>query len=137
MLSRLETLDREQLRGLEAYEREIAEQQLNARIAMMRATLDSVRVVHPPNEDDGVVRFGSTVVLRWRDGKIQTVRLVGPDEADVKAGFLSVESPLARILLGHTEGTFVEIERPAGVDEALVEKVTRDAAESTHRSAKT
>ena len=31
---------------------------------------------------DGVVRFGSTVTLKWSDGRAQPVRLVGPDEAD-------------------------------------------------------
>ena len=76
-----------------------------------------------PETADGIVRFGSTVTLRWSDGRAQTVRLVGPDEADVKSGRLSIEAPLARALLDAREGSEIEVERPRGVEEATVESV--------------
>lgn len=91
------------------------------RLALVLATLESVRVVTPP-EPDGTVRFGSTVTLEWDDGRTQVVRLVGPDEADGKN--VSVESPLARTLLEHHEGDEVEVERPRGVAVAVIQRVT-------------
>lgn len=123
-LERLESEGRAALRAMTVeHEREQAKRQLEARVAMISATLESVRVVQPPEQDDGVVRFGSVVTLAWRDGREQTVRLVGPDEADVKQGRLSIESPLARALLDAKEGSTLEVERPRGVEEATVTRV--------------
>jgi transcription elongation factor GreB len=96
---------------------------LDARVATVSATLQSVRVVQPEVVNDGVVRFGSTVTLRWRTGRSQTVRLVGPDEADVKGGRVSVEAPLARAMLEQRRGDTIELERPRGVEAAVIEAV--------------
>ncbi len=93
--------------------------QLEHRLAVVAATLESVRVVEPP-PPDGTVRFGSEVTLAWGDGQTQRVRLVGPDEADGKEGRISVESPLARALLEHREGDELEIDRPRGVATATL-----------------
>ncbi len=82
------------------------------RLAVLNATLESVRVVTPPPRD-GMARFGSTVTLEWDDGRVQVVRLVGPDEASGQN--ISVESPLARMLLEQKEGDEVEVTRPRGV----------------------
>lgn len=65
---------------------------------------------------DGRVRFGSTVTLARSDGRRQTFRIVGEDEADPSRGTLSHISPLARALTGRGVGDVV----PAGDDEAEV-----------------
>lgn len=90
------------------------------RLALVNATLESVRVVTPPPRD-GTVRFGSTVTLAWDDGRTQVVRLVGPDEA--QGQHISVESPLARTLLEQKEGDEVEVTRPRGVAVARLVRV--------------
>jgi|GEM_PF-1476487 transcription elongation factor GreB len=95
---------------------------LDHRLALVTATLESVRVVEPPPVD-GTVRFGSEVTLEWEDGKTQTVRLVGPDEADGKDGRISIESPLARTLLEQHEGDEVEVIRPRGIATATLVSV--------------
>ncbi len=82
------------------------------KLAVVTATLESVRVVEPPPKD-GTVRFGSTVHLEWDDGRRQVVRLVGADEAGGQN--ISVESPLARTLLEQREGEEVEVNRPRGI----------------------
>lgn len=123
-LEALESAGRAAVRAMTVeHEREQAKRQLEAQLAMINATLESVRVVTPPEQDDGVVRFGSVVTLTWSDGREQTVRLVGPDEADVKTGQVSIESPLARALLDAKEGMSIEVERPRGVEEATVTRV--------------
>lgn len=94
---------------------------LDHRLALLSATLASVRVVEP--RPDGKVRFGSTVALRWKGGREQALSIVGPDEADAKDGRVSIDSPLARSLLGLGEGDTVEIERPRGVEEVTVVRV--------------
>lgn len=94
--------------------------QLDHRLALLGATLENVKVVNVP-PPDGVVRFGSTVTLAWEDGKQQRLRLVGPDEAGGES--ISVESPLARVLLEQREGDEVEVVRPRGVASATLLKV--------------
>jgi transcription elongation GreA/GreB family factor len=57
-----------------------------------------------PLLEDGKVQFGRTVEIEREDGRKQTFRIVGEDEADPAQGSVSYVSPLARALLGKTEG---------------------------------
>jgi transcription elongation GreA/GreB family factor len=98
-----------------------ARAQLEHRLALVQATLESVRVVEPAGSP-GVARFGCTVELAWEDGRFQTLELVGPDEADGRAR-VSVESPLGQALLGQPEGSTVEIDRPRGPASATIRAV--------------
>jgi transcription elongation GreA/GreB family factor len=50
------------------------------------------------------VAFGSAVTFRRHDGRVQTYRIVGEDEADPKAGSISFVSPVARMLIGKAVG---------------------------------
>ena len=82
------------------------------RTAMARATRDlrywSARrasaQLTEPELTAGVVQFGVTVEIAREDGRRQTFRLVGEDEADPKAGSVSYLSPLAAALLGKAVG---------------------------------
>ncbi len=82
------------------------------RTAMARATRDlryftarlgSAQRIDPVTSPDRVV-FGCTVTIERQDGRIQTFRIVGEDEADPAAGSISYVSPLARVLMGKSEG---------------------------------
>ncbi|MBN8974023.1 MAG: transcription elongation factor GreA [Xanthobacteraceae bacterium] len=55
------------------------------------------------------VAFGSTVTFRRDDGRVQTYRIVGEDEADPKAGSISFVSPVARLLLNKAVGDEVTV----------------------------
>ncbi len=68
-----------------------------------RATAELV----PPPEDTDVVRFGSTVTIGRDDGRRQTFRIVGEDEANPAAGTLSYVSPVAHALIGKSVGDVV------------------------------
>ncbi|WP_431320174.1 transcription elongation factor GreA [Rhizobium sp. YTU87027] len=56
-----------------------------------------------------IVAFGSTVTFSRDDGRVQTYRVVGEDEADPKAGSISFVSPVARTLIGKTIGDVVSL----------------------------
>ncbi len=60
--------------------------------------------VVPPRDGDGTVGFGSTVTFARDDGRVQTYRIVGEDEADPSAGSISYASPIARALSGKMVG---------------------------------
>ena len=68
----------------------------------------SAQVVHPP-EDASEVHFGSTVTIQRDDGRRQTFRIVGEDEADPARGTISYVSPLAKALTGKGVGDVVQV----------------------------
>lgn len=67
----------------------------------------TAKVVADPVSAD-TVAFGSTVTFRRADGRVQTYRIVGEDEADPRAGSISFVSPIARLLLGKAVGDEIE-----------------------------
>ncbi len=110
--------------GLEAIERELARLQsahaaavqTGDKAAIAAALRDlryftarraSAQVIEPP-PDMSEVHFGATVTVQRADGRTQTFRIVGEDEAEPARGTLSHVSPLARALLGKRVGDSVE-----------------------------
>lgn len=68
----------------------------------------SAQVIPAPTSND-VVAFGSTVTFEREDGRVQTYRIVGEDEADPKAGSISFVAPVARGLMGKSVGDVISI----------------------------
>jgi transcription elongation GreA/GreB family factor len=79
----------------------------------------TAQVVEPP-ADRSEVHFGSTVTILREDGRRQTYRIVGEDEADPSAGTLSYVSPVAQALMGKQVGDVVE----AGAAEAEIVEIS-------------
>ena len=73
-----------------------------------RARRASAEVVKPP-ADKSTASCGMTISLRRVDGREQSFRIVGEDEADPSRGTVSYGSPLARAVLTHGPGETVEI----------------------------
>ncbi|HEX5746228.1 MAG TPA: GreA/GreB family elongation factor [Archangium sp.] len=94
------------------------------RTRQLATTLEEVKVVDAEHPDEEHVYFGAWVTLEDEEGEETAYRIVGPDEADVKSGRLSVESPLARALLGKEPGESVRVERPRGAMEYTVTSVS-------------
>ncbi len=64
----------------------------------------------------GRVVFGATVdVFEEEENQEHTFQIVGEDEADYKEGLISVSSPMARALIGKTEGDVASVETPKGM----------------------
>ena len=64
---------------------------------------------------NGKVVFGATVLLADEDsGEESTYQIVGEDEADIKSGRISVNSPIARALIGKLQGDVAVVKTPAG-----------------------
>lgn len=98
----------------------------SARLQQIHAVLASVQVQAVEPDPEGRILFGAWVELADDEGRIQRYRLVGPDEADAREGRLSVQSPLARALLGKREGAVVLFDRPLGEVELTVVSVRYD-----------
>lgn len=75
-------------------------------------------------ENSGKVIFGVTVTIVDVDTDEEKVyQIVGDDEADIKQGKLSVNSPIARGLIGREEGDTVQIDTPGGTKEYEIDHV--------------
>ena len=75
---------------------------------ILEARRASAEIVKPP-ADKSKASFGMTITLRRNDGREQSFRIVGEDEADPSRGTVSYVSPLARAVLTHEPGDTVEI----------------------------
>jgi transcription elongation factor GreA len=86
------------------------------RIKEIEHKLASAEVIDPARlSNTGKVVFGASVELEDQaDGARVTYQVVGEDEADIRAGRISVTSPIARALVGKSEGEVVDVAAPGG-----------------------
>jgi transcription elongation factor GreA len=98
---------------------------IEGRIAEIEAKLANAQVIDVlALEPSDRVVFGATVDLVDEDtGEELSYRIVGQDEADIKAGLLSINSPIARALVGKREGDVVVVDIPAGSRSLEIVKV--------------
>lgn len=94
--------------------------ELDRRLRFLSERMDELTVVEPRPHPTGRAYFGAWVALEDEEGGEHVYRLVGPDETDARAGWISVEAPLGRALLGKAEGDVVLVRRPAGTVEVTV-----------------
>ena len=92
---------------------------IEGRISDVEAKLANAQIINPALLDtDGRCVFGATVELEdVTNREVVTYQIVGDDEADIKAGKISISSPLARALLGKYSGDVAEVQAPGGVHE--------------------
>ncbi len=89
---------------------------IEGRIQELEGKLGSAEIIDVTQmQNTGKVIFGATIDLEDEDsGAKQTYQIVGEDEADIKAGRISVGSPIARALVGKSQGDSVEVTTPGG-----------------------
>ena len=87
---------------------------LETKIARLREKIAAAVVVEDAPVADGVVGFGSTVVVREEDGAERTWRIVSSHDANPAEGRLSAESPVAVALLGRGPGEKASVSLPRG-----------------------
>jgi len=90
---------------------------IEGRIQDLDGKLAAAQIIDPASLDaDGKVVFGATVDLEDEDsGTKVTYQIVGDDEADLKLGFVSISSPIARALIGKEAGDVAEVQAPGGI----------------------
>ena len=89
---------------------------IEGRIAEVEGKLANAQIIDPTALDaDGRVVFGATLELEDMDGgQTVTYQIVGDDEADLKQGKISLNSPVARALIGKYAGDVAEVQTPGG-----------------------
>jgi len=97
--------------------------QIDARIRFLTKRLAELVVVDRLPADRAKIFFGAWVGLEDPDGTPSRYRIVGPDEFDPGKNFISIDSPMAKALLGRTEGDEVVVARPEGTGRYVVTSV--------------
>ena len=89
--------------------------EIDRRVRFLRQRLDGLKVVAGPPPDRSRAFFGAWVTIEDTEGSLRRHRIVGPDEFDRVPGYLSMDAPLGRALLGKRIGDELEVQLPGGV----------------------
>lgn len=97
---------------------------IEGRIAELEGKIPALQVIDPKTVAGDRIVFGATVTLYNEDEDSSvTYQIVGDDEADIKKNLISVSSPIARALIGKSEGDTVKFMAPKGQVTFEVEEV--------------
>jgi transcription elongation factor GreB len=88
--------------------------EIDRRVRFLSKRLDNLIVVTEAPSDPKRVFFGAWVTLEDEDGEEVTYRIVGPDESDMNKGWISMEAPVAKALMGKRLDDEVLVRRPKG-----------------------
>ena len=99
------TNERDQVDSSNENEKRIALNHINAKLQLLNNRIATARIVnlneHPPDE----IKFGAVIRLKSEaNNKIQTLQIVGVDEADISKGKIAFTSPLSRVLINKKVG---------------------------------
>ncbi len=99
---------------------------VEGKIRELEGTLSNAQIIDPAELDAGDrIVFGATVTLLDLESDEEvTYQIVGDVESDIKAGKISVMSPVARALIGKSEGDVTEVQTPGGVREFEIIEVS-------------
>jgi transcription elongation factor GreB len=94
--------------------------EIDSRMRFLQRRLNELTVVDRPPADTSKVFFGAWVEIEDDDGNVYEYRIVGPDEIDSARDFISIDSPMAKALVGRTEGDEITVSRPNGTAEFVI-----------------
>ena len=99
---------------------------IEGRLAQIEAILSQAIIIDPVSLNaGGKCVFGSTVEIEDLDEETKfTYQIVGDDEADIKEKKISINSPLAKAMIGKEEGDEIDFESPGGLKNYEIIKIT-------------
>ncbi len=101
--------------------------EIDRRVGFLTRRLDDITVVSEAPKDRSKVFFGAWVEIEDEAGATSRFRIVGADELDPDRGHISIDSPMARALLGKREGEEVLVRRPKGDATVTIVEVTYES----------
>ncbi len=88
--------------------------EIDSRVRFLNKRLDELQVVDQAPDNPDKIYFGAWVTLEDETGEEKQWRIVGPDEFDLAAGKLSMDSPMARAMLGKGLDDEITVQTPSG-----------------------
>jgi transcription elongation factor GreB len=98
--------------------------EIDSRVRFLNKRLDELQIVDRPPTNTGKVYFGAWVTLEDDNGEEQRWRIVGPDEFDIAQGKLSMDSPMARSLIGKSLDDEISVSSPAGTRHYYITQIS-------------
>jgi transcription elongation factor GreB len=94
--------------------------EIDSRVRFLRKRLENMKIVSETPTDQSKVFFGAWITLEDEAGEEVTYRIVGPDEFDHEKNLISMDSPLAKALMGKSLDSDVIVETPKGTKEYYI-----------------
>lgn len=98
--------------------------EIDRRVRFLSKRLDELKIVDPSPQQEGKVFFGAWVRLENDAGEEKVYRIVGADEFNPAKNWISINSPVARALIGKTLDDEIEVMTPSGVACYLVLEIS-------------
>ena len=98
--------------------------EIDSRVRYLSKRLEEISVVSTLPDDLNKVYFGAWVTLEDDHGQLARYRLVGPDEIDPQRGYISIDSPLGKALLGKTSESDITITAPTGESGYFIKSIS-------------
>ena len=100
--------------------------EIDSRVRHLRKRLENMVIVREPPSNIERIYFGAWVALEDIEGAMVDYRIVGPDEFDMHAKYISMDAPLAKSLMGKTIDDEVTLETPSGMKTFVVINIRYD-----------
>ena len=101
--------------------------EIDKRIRYLTKRLDNLEIVDRVPDNQDTVYFGAWVRLENEHGEISELRIVGADELDTKLGWISLNSPMAKSLIGKKKSSTALVKLPAGSAELFILDISYQA----------
>ena len=96
---------------------------IDRRLRFLTKRLEALKIVEYAPQQEGKVYFGAWVELENEQGDIVRYRIVGTDEIDTKNNYITIDSPMARALIGKQVDDEVRVQTPSGEKEWYINKI--------------
>lgn len=97
--------------------------EIDRRVRYLRKCLEELRIVDYSPEQEGKVYFGARVMIENDEGRVLSFRIVGYDEIFCRKDYISIDSPMAKALLGKQVDDEVLVEAPAGAEYWVISSI--------------
>lgn len=101
--------------------------EIDRRVRYLSKRLEEITVVNSPPDDRSKIFFGAYVTLEDESGQEMRYRLVGPDEISPQKGYISIDSPMGKALLGKQIDAEFEIELANGASSYVITDIEYDS----------
>ncbi|RTR28939.1 transcription elongation factor GreB [Shewanella atlantica] len=101
--------------------------QIDSRVRYLVKRVEELQIVDYSPQQEGKVFFGAWIELENEAGEIVQYRIVGKDELDTKLGYITIDSPMARALIGKQVDDEVVVPTPLGPKEWYINKIQYQA----------
>lgn len=104
--------------------------QIDSRVRYLVKRVEELQIVDYSPQQEGKVFFGAWVELENEAGEVVQYRIVGKDELDTKLGYITIDSPMARALIGKQVDDEVVVKTPSGTKEWYINCIQYQAFNS-------